>query len=192
MGKSFSDRQRRLYQWFFEEYNKQYINYEKYYRASDYHQKRAKQIRWGTGVLSSIIIILVLAIVQGFHSDVLTPVAIAASLLTGTVSLVGSIGDFERKCITYYNSGQEHDDLYTEFENMIKVEIPDPNANIEELEEECERLVNRKDELNGLTPQLEGRWYQKLKDERGYDSIHWDPQPLEKMEEANFEPDTDS
>lgn len=184
---NFSERHRRLYAWFFKEYNNEYINYEKYYRASKYYQKRAKQVRWGVGLLSATVVILVLAIVKGIRPDLLTPIAIGASLGTGVISLVGSIGDFERKYITYYNSGQEHDDLYTEFDNMIKVKLPDPDADYESLENECKRLVDKKDELNGLTPQLEGRWYDKLIEERGKDAVHWDRQPLEKMRVAEFE-----
>jgi hypothetical protein len=34
---------------------------------------------------------------------------------------------------------------------------------------------------------LEGRWYDKLIEERGKDSVHWDRQPLEKMRVAEFE-----
>ena len=167
MTDSLSNKHRRLYRWFFEEYNKQYINYEKYYEASEHYRQRAKLVRLGTGILSSLIVILVLAIVQGFHPDILTPTAIAASLLTGAISLFGSIGNFEKKYIIYYNSGQEHDDLYTDFEKMIKVKLPDPSADFDELEKECERLVEKKDKLNGLTPQLEERWYNKMKKERG-------------------------
>jgi hypothetical protein len=188
MSNSFSNRHRRLYQWFFEEYNKQYINYEKYYEASEHYRKRAKQVRLGTGILSSLIVILVLGIVQGFHPDILTQIAVGTSLLTGVISLVGSIGDYERKHIKYYNSGQEHDDLYTDFDNMIKVKLPNPSANIAELEEECKRLVDEKDELNGLTPQLEERWYNKMIKERGKEAVHWEPQPLEEMKKANFKP----
>lgn len=188
MTSSFSDKHRRLYRWFFEEYNKQYINYEKYYEASEHYRQRAKQVRLGTGILSSLIVILVLAIVQGFHPDILTPTAVGTSLLTGVISLVGSIGDFERKYIIYFNSGQEHDDLYTDFENMIKVKLPDPSADFDELEEECKKLVEKKDELNGLTPQLEERWYKKMIEERGKDAVHWDPHPLEEMQKAEFKP----
>lgn len=188
MSNSFSDKHRRLYQWFFEEYNKQFINYEKYYEASEHYRKRAKQVRRWTGILSSLTVILVLGIVQGFNPDILTPTAVGTSLLTGVISLVGSIGDFERKYIIYYNSGQYHDDLYTEFENMIKVKLPDPSADIDRLEEECKRLVEEKDELNGLTPQLEERWYEKMIKERGEDAVHWDSQPLEEMKKANFTP----
>ena len=191
MKSPFSDEHRRLYRWFFKEYNNQYINYEKYYEASDHYQHRAKQVRWGTGILSSIVIILVLAIVQGFYSDILTPAAVGLSLLTGAISLIGTIGDFERKYITYYNSGQEHDDLYSKFDKMIKVKLPDPNANLDELQEECDRLIEKKDELNGLTPQLEGRWYDKMIEERGKDAVHWEPQSLEEMRKAKFKPDSE-
>ncbi|SMO81571.1 hypothetical protein [Halorubrum cibi] len=191
MTSSFSDKHHRLYRWFFEEYNKQYINYEKYYEASEHYRWRAKQVRWGTGILSSLIIIIVLTIVQGFYQNILTPVVVGLSLLTGVISLIGSIGDFERKYIIYYNSGQEHDDLYSEFDNMIKVRLPDPSADFDELKEECDRLVEEKDELNGLTPQLEERWYNKMVEERGEDAVHWDPQPLEKMREAKFKPDSE-
>ena len=191
MNSPFSDEHRRLYRWFFKEYNNQYINYEKYYEASDHYQRRAKQVRWGTGILSSLIIIFVLAIVQGIHPDFLTSAAVGLSLLTGAISLIGSIGDFERKYITYYNSGQEHDDLYSEFDKMIKVKLPDPNANLDELQEECDRLIEKKDELNGLTPQLEGRWYDKMIEERGKEAVHWDPQSLEEMRKAKFKPDSE-
>jgi hypothetical protein len=186
MTDKFSDEHRRLYRWFFKEYNNQYINYEKYYRASQHYQRYAKIIHWGTGILSSIIITLVLAIVQGIFPEILTQVAIGASLATGVTSLVGSIGNFERKHIQYYNSGQEHDDLYSKFDRVIKVEFPNPDADIGQLKKECEELIDEKDELNGLTPQLESRWYERLKKERGHDSIHWTPQPLEKMREGEF------
>lgn len=192
MSQSFSDRHRRLYRWFFKEYNNQYINYEKYYSASDHYQKRAKQVRWGTGLLSTVVIILVLGIVQGFQPNILTPLAIATSLLTGAISLIGSIGDYERKYIIYYNSGQEHDDLYSEFDRMVKVELPEPGVDYNDLEKKCNELVEEKDRLNGLTPQLESRWYEQLIKERGYDAVHWEPQPLEKMQDAQFEPESDS
>lgn len=135
--------------------------------------------------------IVVLAIVKGLYADALTPVAIAASLLTGVISLVGAIGDFEKKYIRYYNPGQEHDDLYSQFDKMVKVELPEPGADFDELEKECERLIEKKDELNGLAPQLESRWYDELIEERGKAAVHWDPKPLEEMQGAQFEPDTE-
>ena len=56
----------------------------------------------------------------------------------------------------------------------------------DELESECENLIKKKDELNGLTPQLESRWYNKLIEEKGYDAVHWDRQSLEEMQKGDF------
>ncbi|WP_435158075.1 hypothetical protein [Haladaptatus sp. DFWS20] len=183
----FSKRRIRLYHWFFKEYNNTYINYEKYYKASDYYKKWAKRLNLAVTVVSASIVFIVLATIKGAFPNIFTPVALMLSLVTGVLSFVDAVGDFERKYIQYYNAGQCHDDLYSEFDKMVKIKLPDNSEKDEDLEARCDELIEKKNELNSLTPQLDSKWYDKLIEERGKDAVHWKPTPLKEMRDGKFQ-----
>lgn len=184
----YSKKRYRTYEWFFTEYNHQWINYKKFYLASSAYKKRAKYLNYGIGVTGSAVVVIILAIVKGIQPELLTPFALGASLLVGLLSATDSVGDYERKYVRYYRIGQRFDDLYTEMDYLVKVRLPDPDEDDEELAKRCRELVDRKDDLNGSAPQISEKWYRKLQEEERDegaedegDPLKWDRPDLNKL-----------
>jgi hypothetical protein len=98
--------------------------------------------------------------------------------VVGLLSATDSVGDYERKHVRYYRIGQRFDDLYTEMDYLIKVRLPDPDEDDDELAKRCRELVNRKDDLNGSAPQISENWYRKLQAEERDEDAGDDGDPL--------------
>lgn len=177
----YSDDRRRLYTRMFEEYNSQYINYYKYFTASEYIGKKGQYADYAVTLVASWLLILISGILgpdQSNNSGLL----LLMSALTAGLSYASIVGNWQSVSDQLYKSGQIHHDLYMEFEKFIKEELPDPDADQEELEERAERLLKRKSELNRATKRISSKWYQRLKMKK---DIEWDRPQLEEIRQGN-------
>jgi hypothetical protein len=163
---SYSDRRRRLYRQLFEEYNSQYINYKKYYLASDELGRKGRKLGYFTTGIGGLLLILLSGIVAGSPPEIINTVTLALSALLAALSFAHVTTNWQATSNQYYNSGQIHQRLFQEFDYIIKMRLPDDSEDIEELEADCKQLLEEKNTLNESTAQLDSKWFKKLADEK--------------------------
>lgn len=181
---SYELRRRKLWNRIFEEYRSQYVNYRKYYLASDVLGERGTYLNYFTTIVSS----LLLAVVGAAATSVNTPswfnmLALILAATTAALSIVVSFGKWQLKSNQLYNSGQQHQNLFKEIEYFVEIEMPDKNKDVEDLEEKAKCLIERKNQLNEATPQLHTKWFEKLKEQR---DIDWDKPTLEEVRGGDY------
>lgn len=91
----------------------------------------------------------------------LQPADLAIIILFG--SLISSFYGPKLRSRKYYNAGQEHQELYDEFADLVEIEIPCLCNDLDELQAELDHLNTRRHELNQSTPQLGGVWFHLMK-----------------------------
>jgi len=181
---TYSERRRRLYQRIFEEYNSQYINYKKYYLASDDLGKKGRWLGYGVTALAGLLLILLSGILAGSPPGVVNTATLILSGLTAAISFAHVTLNWGAKSNQYYNSGQIHQRLYQKFDHMVKVRLPDESEDLDSLEEDCRELLKEKNTLNEATPQLDNQWYKKLAEENDLD---WDVKSLEEVNDGDWD-----
>jgi hypothetical protein len=181
----YGNKREKLWNRVFEEYRSQYVNYRKYYLASDVLGKRGQYLNYLTTVISS----LLLAVVGAASTITSTPnwfngLALILAAFTAALSIMVSFGRWQLKSNQYYNSGQQHQNLFKEIEFFVEIEMPDDDKDIEYLEKKTKELIEKKNTLNEATPQLHTKWFNKLKKQR---DINWDQPSLEEMKDGGYE-----
>lgn len=173
---TYTNERKRLYKRFAHHYRSQYINYEKYYLASDCIKTKGKVFDWATTLVAAILLILISGAVRGLEASIIDVVILLLSAAVAALSFATAIGGWKRLASEYYKAGQIHDDLYSEFDKMVKERLPDPNEDDKELKKDCEMLLKRKEELNKATPQLASKWYYRLMERD--DGLEWEEKSL--------------
>jgi len=118
------------------------------------------------------------------------PTYLAVGILVS--SLISSFYGPKLRSRDYYQAGQEHQELYDEFEDFVQFDISDPSNTNQEFRHQVETLNQRRHQLNQSTPQLGGIWYytMKLVDkiENQYsnwipwkENEHWEPDKYEDI-----------
>lgn len=181
----YSPERERIYAWFFQETNHQWVNFKKFYKGANKYQQYATWINILTGIIGTILVLTILAFIQGFREDFVLPATMGTALLIGVISVVDVVGRFDRRHVRYYRTGQRMDDLYTDMEYVLTIRLPDPDENDNELRRVCKDLVDRKDDLNGSAPQVPSKFYHELKREHA-EKQEGDGNPL-KWDRPNLE-----
>ncbi len=182
---SFSDERRRLYHRVLHEYRAQYINYEKYYLASDCLSSKGKLFDLITTLFAAVLLILISGLTRGLEAAVVDIVVLFFSASTAALSFATTIGSWKPLATEYFKAGQIHNNLYSDFDEMVKERLPDPEESDEKLKEDCDILLQRKDELNRATPQLDSKWYFRLLEREN--GVEWDRKSLEELQQGDSE-----
>lgn len=180
----YSTERRRLYKRFFEAYNSQYINYKKYYRASDVLGRRGRYLDYATTMIGGLLLFLLAGVVAAVVPEWVNLFTLFLSAVIAALSFASVTGNWQATSNEYYNAGQIHQRLYLEFDYMVKIRFPDSNVPLSELEKECDELIQRKNTLNEATPQLDSKWFKKLNQEK---DLNWDPKTLEDVRDGNWD-----
>ena len=171
------DRRSRLYYSAFEEYDSLKTTYLKFYTASDTLKRRGRILTYGSTVAGGILLYIIGSAVT---SDDPTQGLSLVFLLSGVVaalSFLNAVDNPQRMSNVCYNSGQTLQRVFLEFHNLVTVRLPDPEEELNELEKEYDRLLERKHTVNETTPQLGNKWYHRAKERRR----SWEPKPLHEV-----------
>lgn len=184
------ERRLRVYHSAFEEYNSLYTTYQKFYTASDAFQKRANFLTLASTLLSGILLFVIGAVLVQRGPDWGTELAFGISVIVAGLSFVNAVENPHRMANVTYNSGQTLQRVYLEFHWFVTVRLPDPSEDIEDLEDEYERLLERKHTVNETTPSLGSKWYDRVKEDKN----SWEPKPLTEItgKDGEFEVESDS
>ncbi|WP_435363553.1 hypothetical protein [Haloarchaeobius sp. DYHT-AS-18] len=184
---SFENERRQLHERFFEEYNSQYINYKKYYLASEYTGKKGRRADYAVTIGAAILLIMVSGVLRP-GAEINQGLLLLTSAFVSGLSYATIVGGWQAKSDQLYKAGQIHQSLYSEFDKMVKQKLPDPSHDTNELKSECESLLSRKHELNQATQQVSSKWYWRLQEQKDTD---WERPKLEEIRdgEADFSGD---
>ncbi|MFB6235483.1 MAG: hypothetical protein ABEH81_14025 [Halopenitus sp.] len=185
MTDTYQDRRRNLWDLVFDEYRAQWINYRKYYLASDWLGKWGNRIHYLTTIASSLLLAVIGAAATYSLPDWFSMITLLLSAATASLAIVSMVGKWQLKSNQYYNAGQQHQELYKEFDYFVKVRLTDKDEETSELEKEAKSLIEKKNDLNEATPQLHTRWFEKLKSKR---DTEWEQPSLEDLREGNYRP----
>lgn len=180
----YSHRRRHLYDYFFEEFSNQYINYKKYYIASSGLGKWGRRVNYSTTIMSALLLALIGTITTSVQLELTGWLPLAVSVLTAALAFVNAVGNFQLRSNQYYNAGQQHQHLFEKMEHFATVRLPDPNENIKQLEYDATLLLEEKNRLNESTPQISNRWYNKVKDKN---QLNWEQVPLEEVPGESYQ-----
>jgi hypothetical protein len=109
-----------------------------------------------TAILGGVLIFVLRG--EGFPD---APTYLAVGILVS--ALISSFYGPKLRSRDYYQAGQEHQELYDEFDEFIHLDIPDSSQSNPELRDKLESLNTRRHQLNQSTPQLGGIWYYTMK-----------------------------
>lgn len=160
-----------LHTQFLTQYEKQNINYRKFYLASDYLHKRAKRIDIALVIVGGLLLFVLSSIVSGLtrgqsESSPALLVSLVLSALVTALSIIDMSEDWGGLAKEYHNCGRAHQHLFSEFDYVIRTQFPDQeNVDIDSLKSEYERLMAEKNRLNTASPQITNKWYHKLQNE---------------------------
>lgn len=181
---AYSPRRKRLYDYFFEEFNNQYINYKKYYKASGALDKWGKWVNYSTTAVSALLLAIIGTITTSSQLELSGWIPVTVSAITAVLAFVNAVGNFQLRSNQYYNAGQQHQHLFEKMEHFITVRLPDSNENINQLEYDAIQLLDEKNRLNESTPQMSNKWYKKVKKENDLD---WEKVPLEDVPGESYQ-----
>lgn len=184
MTNAYEPRRRNLWDLIFDEYRAQWINYRKYYLASDKLGKWGRWIQYATTLFSALLLAVIGAAATYRTPDWFSTLTLFLSAITASLAIAGSVAKWTLKSNQYYNAGQQHQALYKELNHFVKVRLPDEDESIEQLEYDALKLILRKNDLNEATPQLHTRWFQMLKKQRDTD---WDQPSLEELRDGDYD-----
>ena len=97
--------------------------------------------------------------------------------MVATLSFFNAVDSPQRASNVTYNSGQQLQRVYMDFHQFVTIQLPDPDEELEELEEEFDRLIEMKNTVNETTPKLGDKWYYRAKEKRS----SWEPKPLTEV-----------
>jgi hypothetical protein len=133
------------------------------------------------GTLAGAVLLVVIAwIFRASDPEVWTPISLIISASISVSSFISFSVDWEDRSETYYREGQRHQNLFKEFNYLVKIRMPDPSEDDSELENRYKDLVDDKNDLNMETSQLTQFWY-KLLGLRN--DIDWHRPPLHELRE---------
>lgn len=140
-----------------------YYTYERNYFA-------AKCVGWLGWILDGITALFggILIFILRANTDYQTSVYLAIGILS--TSLISSFYGPKLRSRDYYQAGQEHQELYDNFDHFIHFDIGSPAMSNEDLRDKLEELNSRRHRLNQSTPQLGGIWYYSMK---GVGKVKW-------------------
>lgn len=181
------DRRRQLYHAAFEDYDSIKMTYYKFYTASDAMKRRGRVLTYGSTLFAAILLLIIGNIVVRGGPEWGTDLAFAVSVIVGTLSFFNAVDRPKRKSNILYKSGQQLQRVYQEYHYFVTVRLPDPDEDLQELENEYQKLRERKNIVNEATPQLGGKWYRRVKESR----VDWEPKPLYEVtgKDGEFEID---
>jgi len=182
---SYESRRQNLWDLIFDEYRAQWINYRKYYLASDELGKWGRRIKYLTTVASSLLLAVIGAAATYSLPGWFSGVTLLLSAITASLAITSTVAKWELKSNQYYNAGQQHQELYKDIDYFVKVRLPDNDEELSQLEKDAMSLVERKNNLNEATPQLHTKWFKKLKKER---DTEWEQPSLEDLSQGNYRP----
>lgn len=157
---NYSEARRRLYKRILSRHRAQYINYEKFYLASDCTKSKGKLFDYATAIFAGLLLYTILQ--SGGQLQENSSVLYLLSGATAILSVVAVVGDWQSKASEYYNTGQIQQDLYQELDHMVKERLPDPSEADSDLSEACDRLLQRQSEINRTAPHLSQKWYYRV------------------------------
>lgn len=184
MSTEYDHRRQRLWDLVFAEYRAQWINYRKYYLASDKLGKKGRLIRYSTTVVSSLLLALIGATATYSLPSWFSALTLILSAVTAGLAITGTVAKWQLKSNQYYNSGQQHQKLYKKFDYFVKVRLADLDENTDQLEEDARQLIDKKNDLNEATPQLHTKWFQKLKEKR---DLQWEQPSLIDIRNGDYD-----
>lgn len=140
-----------------------YYTYERNYFA-------AKCVGWLGWFLDGITALFggILIYILRTNADTQLSVYLAIGILS--TSLISSFYGPKLRSRDYYQAGQEHQELYDEFDNFIHFDIASPEMSNDDLRNKLEELNSRRHRFNQSTPQLGGIWYYAMK---GVGKVKW-------------------
>lgn len=171
------ERRTRLYHNAFEEYDSLKTTYTQFYEASSSLKRRGHVVTYGSTLFGAILLYLVGTVALEGGSGFKTELVFAVSIAVTALSFYNAVDSPQQMANVTYNSGQTLQRVFLDFHYFITVELPEPDNDIEELEGQYERLLERKHTVNETTPQLGNKWYRRVKE--GRDS--WEPIPLTEI-----------
>lgn len=174
----YSDRRSRVYKDCFNEYRAQYINYQKYYLAANTLSNAHSALNIYGTVAGAGLLVLITWIFRASDPGVWTPISLIISASISVSSFISFSVDWEDRSETYYREGQKHQNLFKEFNHLVKIRMPDPSESDSNLEARYKDLVDDKNELNMNTFQLAQVWYKLLRLRKDLD---WDSPPLHEL-----------
>lgn len=174
----------------FEEYNSLYVTYNKFYIASEALKRRGVVLTYGSTVSSGFLLFVVGSIITTGSPAWAESFGFGLSVIVAGLSFLNAVDNPHEKSNVCYNSGQTLQELYLEFGQMITIRLPDSDECLDELESDCETLIDRKNTVNETTPQLGDKWYRRVKKQR---NTNWEPKPLNEItgEDGEFEKEPD-
>ena len=183
------DRRVRLYHSAFEEYNSLHTTYQKFYEASDAYRKRGKFFTFSSTAFGGILLFIIGAVIVGNGPEWGTELAFGVSVVVASLSFINAVDSPQQMSNVAYNSGQTLQRVYLEFHYFVTVRLPDPEEDLDELEEEYMRLLERKHTVNETTPSIGGKWYRRVKE----GDKSWKPKPLTEVtgEDGEFKFESD-
>lgn len=158
----------------FEEYDSLKTTYMKFYAASSQLKKRGRVLTYSSTIAGGILLFIIGTVILRNEPSWWSDVAFGLSIAVAALSFVNAVDNPQMMSNVCYNSGQTLQRVFLEFHYMVTVRLPDPDENLAELEEDCERLLERKHTVNETTPQLGDKWYYRAKERRS----GWEPKPL--------------
>lgn len=159
MSQRHSSDKRRLYKRMLSRHRAQYINYEKYFLVAASKKKTGHFFDYLTTIVAALLLYL---ITQSTSANSLNPWVTLLAGGTAVLSFASVVGGWESTASECYKSGQLHQDLYRDFDEMVKEKIPNPNNNYSDVKDECEELLDQQFQLNKATPQLSSKWYYRI------------------------------
>jgi hypothetical protein len=178
MSSTYSDRRLRVYEDCFNEYRAQYVNYKKHYLAANILNHAHSALSIYSTVAGSVLFVMIVYVFRSSDPGVLTPLSLLLSASIAATSFISVFVDWDEKSSTYYREGQRHQNLFKEFNHLVKIRMPDPDENDSDLEQRQLELVEKKNDLNMETPQLSQHWYRVLKFREDLD---WTRPPLSEQ-----------
>lgn len=129
-----------------------YYTYERNYFA-------AKCVGWLGWLLDGITALFGGILIFILQTSVDNQISVYLAIGILSTSLISSFYGPKLRSRDYYQAGQEHQELYDDFDHFIHFDIGDTTVSNDELRNKLEDLNSRRHRLNQSTPQLGGIWY---------------------------------
>lgn len=178
----YSKRRRRLYQIAYDQCAKQYINYHKFYTASRAMEYWSIVLKYFTAVLGAILLAILSRLWPEPQFNRVGILVVLSVLIAGG-ALINSIENWDTKSHIYHNYGQRHQELFEEFRKLVRLKIPDTDEEYEDLEDETYELLEEKESLSKLTPQISSIWYRIFQREI---NLNRDPSSIEDVRDGKW------
>ena len=138
------ERRKRLYYTAFEQYDSLEKTYKKFYEASSTLKRRGRVLTYSSTAFGAILLFIIGVIVVHGGPGWATDLAFTVSVIVATLSFFNAVDRPKRTSNVAYTSGQQLQRVFQEFHYFVTVRLPDPKEDLNKLEEEYERLLERK------------------------------------------------